>query len=46
MPFLRVLEVKATNLPSVDGKKGKSDPYASLECQGTPNVFLCRKSNL
>lgn len=33
MPFLRVLEIKATNLPNVE-KKGLSDPYASLSFQG------------
>ena len=37
MPFLRVLEIKATNLPNVE-KKGLSDPYASLSFQGMSNV--------
>lgn len=33
MPYLRLLEIKATNLPNVE-KKGQSDPYASLSFQG------------
>ena len=39
MPSLRVLEVKATNLPNVE-KKGTSDPYASLQYQGN-TVLQC-----
>lgn len=37
MPFLRVLEIKATGLPNVE-KKSKSDPYASLSFQGMFNA--------
>lgn len=33
MSFLRVLELKAIDLPNVE-KKGTSDPYVSLEYQG------------
>ena len=37
MPFLRLLELKATALPNVE-KKGSSDPYATVEFQGTVYV--------
>ena len=37
MPFLRLLELKATALPNVE-KKGASDPYATVEFQGTVYV--------
>ena len=37
MPFLRLLELKATALPNVE-KKGSSDPYATVEFQGTVHV--------
>ena len=38
MPFLRVLEIKATDLPNVE-KKGMSDPYASLSFQGMSDAI-------
>lgn len=33
MSFLRLVEIKATNLPNVE-KVGKSDPYASVQYKG------------
>ena len=39
MSFLRVSKLKATNLPNVD-KKGCSDPYTTLQYQGTCMVIL------